>query len=641
MDVEHEIQMLRSRVAALEATVGVNARPDTPSPVPASAGAPTEPLRPPGAPVILPAGPPAGAPTTLPTPPPAHAPTSGSAATHRPPPPLPKFPPPQYPPRQPPQPPPPLGQSPIIAGSQPSDSAAMLPSVRTPFEWGIEAVLRWAGVALLTLAGVFLVSTAISRGWIGPELQLLAAALAGGAMLGGAVHLGSRRPPWAVALGSGGSIVLGASALATHHWLDLVGPRTALAFFAGSAVLSCGIADRLRMQTFAVVAALVAMLAPLDTVDQVGDGALAVWVAAGVAGAAAWGLTRRWPGLRHAVGWLGAFLLLVISVMDGTPQRDESTTHPLTLASVLIVAVLLWAAPAVTRRIPPGDSGSWGGFGFDALDVRSAAAVPLWTWACVAGLASGSSNGRPGVLALVIAAVFGLATVLAWAVAARAVALSWVLGAVSLATVGLAVEFDGPALLTALTLQAVTSFLLGRWLQDRTLQFAAALVGAFATWMAVVAMLQTLEYDGFATVGDAGAALLVVACWVAATVTAPRVGTAPIPKTASLIGAWTLALLWTAAALLGAPQGVMLISLVWAVMAASALVYGLIERQPVMRNLAMATLGITLCKLVFIDMAEVDVFWRVGLFGVVGLGLIGLGLKVPALVAASADAETA
>ena len=60
--------------------------------------------------------------------------------------------------------PPPFSSAPPGPPTGPQVSALSA----NPFEWGIESVLRWAGVALVTLAGIFLVSTAVTRGWIGP-----------------------------------------------------------------------------------------------------------------------------------------------------------------------------------------------------------------------------------------------------------------------------------------------------------------------------------------------------------------------------------------------------------------------------------------------------------------------------------------
>ena len=49
----------------------------------------------------------------------------------------------------------------------------------------IEPLLKWSGLVLMFLSALFLVSTAIQRGWIGPELQLLGAAAIGVSLIAG------------------------------------------------------------------------------------------------------------------------------------------------------------------------------------------------------------------------------------------------------------------------------------------------------------------------------------------------------------------------------------------------------------------------------------------------------------------------
>ena len=45
----------------------------------------------------------------------------------------------------------------------------------------------------------------------------------------------------------------------------------------------------------------------------------------------------------------------------------------------------------------------------------------------------------------------------------------------------------------------------------------------------------------------------------------------------------------------------------------------------------MTTLAVTLVKLLTVDLAEVDTLWRVGLFLVIGTGLLRLGYVLPRL----------
>ena len=70
-------------------------------------------------------------------------------------------------------PPPAPGSQPVVAADP--DSRPWPERERRDLNLDSEMVLKWGGVALVVLAVGFAVSTAISRGWIGPELQLAGA----------------------------------------------------------------------------------------------------------------------------------------------------------------------------------------------------------------------------------------------------------------------------------------------------------------------------------------------------------------------------------------------------------------------------------------------------------------------------------
>jgi hypothetical protein len=518
------------------------------------------------------------------------------------------------------------------------------------FDSGVEALLRWAGVVLISLAGIFLVSTAISRGWIGPELQLLAAALGGAAMSAAAVYIADARRPWARALGCGGAVVLAVAALATHEWLDLVGPVPALVFVAAATAASVGVALRLRLESIALVAGLVALVAPLDTLRTVGDSATLAWIAAYIGGSSLLGLVMSWPGLRIIVGWLGALFLMIYALTEDI----AGALQVVGFIGTAVIAASLWAGPSVLHRLPKGAttrSGSQETFDWKPIDNRMVAFVPAWVWIVATGLLSPAHDQTAGLIAIVTAVGFALLVVATWSYVPHLISTTMAFGALTVLALGFAIYLDGPALMVALGGQAITSYYVSRQLNARRLRLHAYGVSLVSSAMAVFEMVDAIDRDGFANLGYLVATLLVVLGWVAAAVLSHLRGLTsreldgndatavaasgtryPTPFQLSFIGAWAGTTLWVAAALLAAPQGLVLISAAWATMACIGLIVGLIQRISVMKNVALATLSITLCKLVTIDMAEVDVFWRVGLFFVVGMAMITLGLKIPALM---------
>ena len=528
--------------------------------------------------------------------------------------------------------PPPFSSAPPGPPTGPQVSALSA----NPFEWGIESVLRWAGVALVTLAGIFLVSTAVTRGWIGPELQLLGAALGGAILLGAAVRLADVRRPWALALGCGGSTVLIASALATHEWLDVVGPGPAIALAVLAVLCSVAVALHTRLEGVALVAGVVGMIAPFDTLDTFGDEAILSWVAAFVLGSSAIGLSYRWPGLRLITGWLGAFVLMVYALNEDAYGLLRS----MGLVGTAVIGTTLWLAPTVAERLGTSTgSGNWGSFDWTPVDYRLVALVPAWVWLVLAGLISFAEDSDAGIIAVVVAGAFMGVAELMFSRVSRVVSLATLLGSFVLLAVGLAIYFDGPALMVALAGQAATSYFLSRKLDDLPILITSYLAGAASSMLAIVSLSEAIDRDGFITFGQGLATALVVLCWVGAALGVHHHRLQNVTFDVPFVGAWIGVMMWFAAALTGAPQGLMLISAAWTVMACAGLVVGLSQRFAVVKNVALGTLGLTLAKLVTVDLAEVDVFWRVGLFFAIGIGLITLGLKVPSLVAPEAAAE--
>ena len=97
---------------------------------------------------------------------------------------------------------PPSQWAPPVSRVEPTPSAWPVPHVdhrtttRPDLVVDSETVLKWGGVALVVLAVGFAVSTAISRNWIGPELQLVGALAVGFALIGAGLRLRSTRPGW-------------------------------------------------------------------------------------------------------------------------------------------------------------------------------------------------------------------------------------------------------------------------------------------------------------------------------------------------------------------------------------------------------------------------------------------------------------
>ncbi|MEL7208010.1 MAG: DUF2339 domain-containing protein, partial [Actinomycetota bacterium] len=335
MGLEEDVAALTARVAELEQRLTELSAPVAPSPPP------------PGPPI----GPPIAG---VPPPPGGMAPPLGGTA-------------------------PPLGgTAPPPGGVVPGTMAAagVGPSVGAarpgPPDWlTTETLLRWAGLLLVVLAAIFFVATAIGRGWIGPELQLLGATLIGLALLAAAVRLGPDRRPWAIAFGCGGAVVVPICAAAANAELDLIGPYPALVALAVAVVVVTAVAWVRAMEPVAALGAVTAGFAMLWVVGEADLPPLVPgsWLVVVAVAASAVGWVRGWTVARLVVVFLSGLELLTL-LIDGPDLTSAERTAG--VSGVLLLGAVALLGPVVEQRFTPTTS-AWR----SGLDRRSVVPVPL------------------------------------------------------------------------------------------------------------------------------------------------------------------------------------------------------------------------------------------------------------------------
>lgn len=560
-------------------------------------------------------------------------------------------------------PPPPAGPPPPPV--PPWQSPAPKPSFDLDFDVTPERFVRWAGLILVALAAIFLVSTAIQRGWIGPELQLAGATAAGLGLLAGAFRLRDHGPGWPTSLGIAGATVLAFCATATHTWLDLVPAPAAVVALAAASAVSVASAWRLGRESVAVAAGLAALLVPptLGLHTDLTPGVTALALAALVMAATALGLVRPWPLVRTGISWAAALMLLAV-LADYDTVDEEIVTRgrgPAAAAAVALITAALWLGPVLAtqllgRRSAPetgGDAGrspfvrsllgpSTVGEQLAVLDHRLLAVVPGWCWLALAA-ATGTDQARAfGLLGLAVAAGFTLLTAASWLRLPQALGLMQALGVSSVVAVALIALVDGPLLMVALTVQTATTAVVAHRFRDTALGVSAGITGALAVLLATGDIFRTIA-DGDPTVGGALAQAFVLAALGAAAAAVLRLGRRDLAPPA-FVAAWGLALLWVVATFLPGPQGNVVVSGLWAAMAVGAIVAGLRWLSTTVRTVGLLTLALAVGKLLTVDLAVVDVFWRAGLFFLVGAGLLRLAYVLPRLAAQArerAEASTA
>lgn len=609
----------------------------------------------------------------------------------------------------------------------------------------MERLLRIAGIVLVVLAGVFAVSTAIDRGWIGPQVQLAGATVTGLALQAGAVRLRHRSRPWAHSLGAGGAVILAACAVAAHAWLDVIGPLGALSALGVVTATSIALARHLRIEGVAIAAG-VAGLGTAAVGGLLGDVPMAVAalsLAAMVVVMTGLGLVERWRGLRIVVGWQAALLLLGFAV-DAAGEL-AGLTGAVAWAVVAVVGTVLWVAPAIAGQLAerPIELGDQGWPRWATIDRRLVVSAPGWTWLAITALAGADATASAWI-GLGVAAAHGATVALAWARLDRILRSSGLLAVTGIVTVALVLLLDGPVLMVAIVTSALASAVIADRIDDGPMAALATVVASLATVMATTDLV-TVAIDRDPTIGSAAAQGAVVVAlvemsrrvgrrwrpvgialgatawigllgWVATqlspigpvvpaiaatwailaalilvlgryrwvpTVAARAAGLATLSGAAILtmsdlaalietgsgdltrsalqaiviggaaivvaalglrsahrptaiavmVGTWVLALGWVLGATLDVGQSQAVVSALWTVAAIAAIVAGLRLTEVVARRLGMATLGVTMVKLLTVDLTEVDVLWRIGLFAIVGAGLLRLAYVLPRLVA--------
>ncbi|MEM7339043.1 MAG: DUF2339 domain-containing protein [Actinomycetota bacterium] len=538
--------------------------------------------------------------------------------------PMPAAPPPQMPaaappPPAPPPPPPPPFPTPVAAPVPPPVGAAPAPSPPTtpgppapPSHPGltepaaarasaestpldVERLVRWAGILLVTLAAVFFVTTAIQRGWIGPELQLTAATLGGLAMVGAADLLRTRSRPWSGSLGVGGVVVLGACAVASHTWLDLTSPLGALALVVVASAIGWAAAVRLGQEPVAVATGLSALGWPglfgvLGDVDLV---AAAGWLAAVVVVSTALGALRQWWRMRLGLSWLAAAgftIFVLVQISD-----DVAVDHPIGFVVAAIVAISLWVGPATQRWRADASTSR-------ALDARAVAAVPLWAWLTVGAMAELESNLSIGLLGIALALV-SMGAAAGLTIMRRlspVLALSHLLGAAAAVALSLAVLFDGPVLMVALAAHAAVSIVLALRFRDPATAVLAAMTGAVAGLMTAVGIAEAIDRQELA-IGDAVAQLAVIAATAVAAWYAHRTSRREVAQIL-FWPAWLGAMAWLAAVVEVSTDLASVLALTW--MAAAVIAVAVARHLPAIRAAGFAT-GALALAIVAVDAVAV------------------------------------
>lgn len=512
----------------------------------------------------------------------------------------------------------------------------------------VETLLKWSGLLLVFLAAVFLVSTAIDRGWISPEMQLTGSAAIGGVLIAGGLYLRTRRTGWGAPLAAVGLTVLFVCARAGWS-LELA----TIGLWLGATVavhgLGLWLATRFGGPALAGTSVVVGTITAL-TFGDLSTARLTTAVPIAVAvialttmAQAAW---DRRPSLHL---WAVAAALPgfgVVALLEGVGIAA--------LVSGVVVALAIWWMPVLFEVRPPvavPQLASW-----LSLTRRLPLIVPSSVaWAVILVTAADPSDGGPHLIVGAIAAVLALPaflgqlprgqSLLGQSVAGRslsslhpAIGITQILGAMASITVGSAIMLDGPAFLVALVVQAAALLVLTRWVSDPLAELQSIATTSLAALVGLVRILTALA-DDLPVIDDLVHLGVIVLIGAWALVEPRKQLRLPLAVVAYLAAG-----LWAASALVHLPQGQGLVSAAWAGLGLAALLLGSLRpdgdaggRLAVQGGLV--TLAVVVGKLLTVDLVDVDVFWRVGLFFLLGGTFLAVSFRFGARLGSSSSEQ--
>ncbi len=502
---------------------------------------------------------------------------------------------------------------------------------------GFEQIFRIGGISLVVLAAVFFVSTAISRGWVGPTAQLVSATVASLLVIGQSFRFSDDRRPWTKTFAIGGLASLFATGVVGHFGLDLLDINLTLGWLGVTVVSFLGLGRVHDSQTVAAAGAPAAVIGTLlfaATSDAPPLIILALAVCWGIAGLVTTH-AQRWFLARAFAGAATGFIVLV-GVSLG------AVTTPIVVASALGIATVVAYAAVQLRDFGSGENAT---DGLARLEARIAAVTTPWLALVLAVLIAGdismldSVSDDVGALAVGVGvAVAAAATVFSKQINATMVMLHQLAG-IGTASIGFITILDGPVLIAALLSQAIITGALANKTKAVEMAIGSALL------MSVTTLWSTWKI--LSAIGDSPMTLAEVIV-TGLTVATLGAGAYLVRNSARLehlwIAVWFGFLIWVIAVFQGVPQTQAAISLAWAFSSVALLVIPRMltesmgaNRFRTLLNVALGTLLLTGGKLIFVDLVSVDVLWRAALFLLIGATFMRLAFVLPGIVSGNDD----
>lgn len=510
------------------------------------------------------------------------------------------------------------------------------PRQTQPWQTG-EFWLGRVGTGLLILGLVFLFKYAVDQGWLTPWTRVSLGLVAGGALAVLGVRSRATRPHLAALMQGTSLVAFYLCPFSAFQLYGLVGYPAAMIWM--SLVTAVGLlwAAHERELAYSLVAALGGLATPFLLYTGSGSAAgLMGYLAAVLAGCLTIFALRGWRSLL-VVSALGGWLVIAQGVgMVNSQQAPPSSVD--TLAVLLTVIILgwlaLWLIPVIREILENNGRLARPVLNKTVEELRLAAGwlqnitvrmlVPLLPLASLVAVSEqlDLTDRWQGWLMIAACAIYSAAYALLYRRRIFSFTGTHGLAAVATLSIGLLSLLPGDnAKLAAISAVVLAVLYLARRLDDRVLRTSTHLL-AFG----VSAVLASRLIVGSAEVHAVFSAwalanLAVLAMLAASSFLAGGKDPAAVYRLAAHAGF----LAWLARELARLPGGDGWVSASWGLYSLALMIPGLRLGNRALRNTGLATLFLTVGKLLIVDMARVDPLWRILLFMAFGSMLLGLG----------------
>jgi uncharacterized membrane protein len=493
---------------------------------------------------------------------------------------------------------------------------------------------RWlgrVGVVFVILAFGFLFKYAFDQGWIGPAFRLLLGLLAGTVMLVIGLRPEGSRERYSQYLLGGSIGVFYLVGFASYELYELVPFAIAFAFMCGVTVLAFVLAERQRLPSLAVIGAAGGLATPfLVSTGSINVPALVAYTTLLLAGAGSVQFLRGWRTLLLVLGFGG------LSVMGLAVGAASSTTdiieQVLVVFGILAAWALFGAFPLLRAHLSRIKPGGWPEPPFSARWTQLApperTAMLLLRVGCVAGafIAVMELGGLFSVERATYGILFGVGFVIYLVLSRSLFETRLALNA--------AAETASFLLILAITLilydyrvmLPVASAGAGMHLANRKwgLPGVGLLAHVLFAQLMIVVVSRT-DVLGIAAGSPFGIRELGALGAIVLTFTAAFGFESSLVKRVYRIAAHVAFLAWLVTQFGPMEYGQELISLSWGIYGIVLLLLSLRLGEKGVQLAGLATLGLVAAKLLLVDMAQLDVIWRILLF--MGFGAAFLGLS--------------